>query len=72
MKNFIYEIIASILISVIVSLCIIGAEHLVYTIFGVPFVDFSTSMSYCMKGSFWAVYTTYTCGKHFNSKKKGE
>lgn len=28
MKNFIYEILASIIISVIVSLCIIGAEQI--------------------------------------------
>lgn len=72
MKNFIGEILVSIVISVIVSLAIIGAEHLVYTIFGIALVDFSTSMGYCMKGSFWAVYVTYNFGKYSDSKKKGE
>lgn len=70
MKSGIFEILTSIFISVIVTLFVVGGEHFICTIIGIPFADFSIVMRYTMLGSFCAIYGTYSRGKHLDSKKK--
>lgn len=55
MKNAINEIFASIIISIIVALVIVGATHMVYSLFGMPISDTSTVIRYSMLGSFFTV-----------------
>lgn len=55
MKNAINEIFTSIIISIIVALVIVGATHLVYTLFGMSIEDTSTVIRYIMLGSFLTV-----------------
>lgn len=57
MRNAINEIFAAVIFSVIVALVIVGATHMVYTIFSMPISDTAIVIRYSMLGSF----LTLTC-----------
>ena len=59
MKNAINEVFTSIIISNIVAFVIVGATHLVYTLFGMSINDTSTVIRYSMLGSFVTVNGLY-------------
>lgn len=71
MRNAINEIFASVVISVIVALVIVGATHIVYTLFGMPINDTSTVIRYSMLGSFLTV-NSFCTGRRRSDSNRGD